>query len=105
MLELNSPYAVRPKGKRTKSQRDLTNQMYRIIHLSKHADSDPRVERAIEIADRYQENMMNTRRRKLDEAKYLRAYYSGDEEAMDAARKQIVDRQHSRRVYMGMSNG
>ena len=102
---MNSPYQKRPKGRRTKSQRDLTNQVIRIVNLSSDPDNDPRVDRAFDIASRYQENMMNTRRRRLDEARYMMAYYSGDEHAVDKARKQIVDRQHSRRTYMGLNEG
>ena len=79
--------------------------MYRIVHLSKDADNDTRVSRAVEIADRYQENMMDTRRRKLDEANYIRAMYSGDAKRIDKARKQIVDRQHTRNTYMGLNEG
>ena len=48
---------------------------------------------------------MATRRRRLDEANLLRATYSGNKDAIDKARKQIVDRQHSRNTYMGLNNG
>lgn len=102
---LDSPYLKREKGKRTKSQRDLANQLYRIVRLSKDPDNDPRVERAMDIAGRYQENMMNTRRRYQDYASLRRAEMSGNSSAVDAARKRIVDRQYSKRQYMGLNNG
>lgn len=103
-IALNSAYQKKiTRG--TKSQRDLSNQVYRIVHLSKDPDNDPRVMRAIETADRYQENMMNTRQRAKDVANYLRATYSNDQTLIDQARKQIVDRQYSRRTYLGLTNG
>ena len=105
VVALNSPYVKRPKGQRTKSQRDLSNQLYRIVHLSPNADTDPRVDRAVEIASRYQRNMMATRQRNKDVMRLVNAHRQGDINAENKARKQIVDRQYSRRTYMGLTNG
>lgn len=79
--------------------------MFRIVYLSKDPDNDPRVDRAYDIASRYQENMMNTKRRWRDVANLLKADRSGNEEAIDEARRRIIDRQYSKRQYMGMNGG
>ncbi len=111
--------------KRKKSRVDLRNQLNRILNtaqdlrnrnyvrnaedrekLSRRARQiEDRVSRAIYKQTKYDMNIQRSKSYRNDARKWSEAYRPGNEENAARIADRLVQRQYSRRTYMGLSNG
>lgn len=75
--------------------------MRRIVAGYNYDDNNPRVDRAVDIASRYEENIMNTRRYAKDTRDILTSIGQKRKENF----LKMQNRKYSRSTYMGGNNG
>ncbi len=94
---------------RAKSMEDISRQQDRVLAELIRRNNDTgtpfggRYERVTEIAERYKDNILKSKQGKIDYKKVVDAVRRNGSAPREA---QVLDnRQHPRRVYMGLSNG
>ena len=81
---------------RTKSRRDIREQLFRIVEGYNYEDNNPRIDRAYDIASRYEENIMGTRKYNRD----VRNIMTSIGGARTANMEKMWKRRYKRSEYM-----
>ena len=95
-------YQILSRVRRTKSLRDIENQLYRIMDSGASME---RVARAQRVYERYWESMSKTKSFQKDNYEMQKAFASGNAREYNRRDDILMDRQYSRNTYMGLNNG